>query len=133
MRVIQALSLLLLAGCQTTGGTSKGAALPDVGGVEQSWAHSQIVIPATRVKSNWPEEIAPWADPSGWQDYVRGELTTPNAKLPAVVYAHGCSGLPANAEFVDFLARLGFAVFAPNSFGRTGRKQHCYQQHGTPT
>lgn len=129
MRIFMFLAgLLVLAGCQTTGGPVPAGP----GGVEQSWAFARVVIPTSRLRGTNPMEVAIWADPDHWQDAVHARFRVPEDRVPAVIYLHGCAGLPPNAAFVDFLVGQGFAVFAPNSFGRSGRQSRCYAQKGTP-
>jgi dienelactone hydrolase len=120
--------MLMICGCQTT---ARGPAA--VGGVKQSWAFARVVAPAAHLRGAGNMEVAIWADPGDWQGAIARHLARPGAKLPAAVFLHGCAGLPGNAEFVALLTRLGYAVFAPNSFGRSGRRSYCYAQRGTDT
>jgi dienelactone hydrolase len=47
-------------------------------------------------------------------------------KLPAVLYLHDCPGLKIEAvRDVEELAKIGFAVFAPDSFDSRARKSDC--------
>jgi dienelactone hydrolase len=47
-------------------------------------------------------------------------------KFPVVIYMHGCNGFWTGTDRrVDFLASLGFAVIAPNSFSRKKVPTSC--------
>ena len=47
-------------------------------------------------------------------------------KFPTVIYMHGCNGFwPGTDRRVDFLAKLHFAVIAPNSFARKKVPNSC--------
>jgi dienelactone hydrolase len=47
-------------------------------------------------------------------------------KFPAVIYMHGCNGFWTGTDRrVDFLAKLHFAVIAPNSFARKKVPSSC--------
>ena len=120
--------LLALAGCRTAG----EAARPGLGPVEQSWLFARVVIPAKRLWGPKPMQVSIWADPDHWVGVVHHQLRVPEDRMPAAIYLHGCLGLGPEAAFVDFLVQQGFAVFAPNSFGRRGRRAACYAQEGTP-
>jgi len=61
------------------------------------------------------------------------ELTAkvrPGAKLPVIVYFHGCAGIRITSRgHLDQLATLDdFIVFAPDSFARA-RPQYCFANH----
>lgn len=127
--------LAALTGCQaSSGGARPGGAsgAGGVGGVEQAWLFARVMVPASAVNGSSAMEVAVWADPDHWQEAVRAQLRNPGGKMPAAVFLHGCAGLPGNTVFVEYLARQGIAVFAPNSFGRSGRRAACYAQKGTP-
>lgn len=54
------------------------------------------------------------------------------AKLPAVVYLHGCSGIWQGTHGrVQFMANLGFVVVAPASFARQKYPQSCDMPNNT--
>lgn len=51
---------------------------------------------------------------------------TSNKKFPTVIYMHGCNGFWTGTDRrVDFLAVLGFAVIAPDSFSRKKAPTSC--------
>ncbi|MEM7733927.1 MAG: dienelactone hydrolase family protein [Pseudomonadota bacterium] len=55
-----------------------------------------------------------------------------DAKLPAVIYLHGCSGIwQGTHRRVQFMANLGFVVVAPASFARQKYPQSCDVQTNT--
>ena len=60
---------------------------------------------------------------------VWGELKLPQSRaerVPAVVLAHGCGGLPpAPTGWADELNRMGFATFILDSFGGRGIRNTC--------
>ena len=58
---------------------------------------------------------------------IMAELTTvPNERFPLVVYMHGCNGFWAGTDRrIDFLARVGYAAIAPNSFARRKVPMNC--------
>jgi len=50
----------------------------------------------------------------------------PTEQYPVAIYMHGCDGFWSGTQFrVDWLARLGFVVIAPNSFAREFYPQSC--------
>ncbi len=54
----------------------------------------------------------------------------PGAKLPVVLYMHGCEGIRRQAgHYRELLLSLGYGVFMPDSFRRPGRR--ACDQHGS--
>lgn len=48
------------------------------------------------------------------------------ARLPVVIYLHGCAGFfPGTDLTLDFLAENGFGAVAPDSFARSARPPSC--------
>jgi len=46
--------------------------------------------------------------------------------IPLVIYVHGCAGLDEDAErWAQVLTSAGYAVVAPDSFARAGRRPRC--------
>ena len=58
--------------------------------------------------------------------YETAGLDLPDQKFPTVIYLHGCAGTWHGTHTrLDFLARHGFAVIAPQSFARSRYPQSC--------
>jgi len=68
------------------------------------------------------------------RQYVQEEIAKipPGTKLPTIIFFHGCLGLGIEPSLFGKLARWGFAVFAPDSFARTGREHTCYSGESQP-
>lgn len=50
----------------------------------------------------------------------------PDAAIPLVVYVHGCAGFDDDLEtWARALTSAGYALVAPDSFARAGRRSHC--------
>ena len=50
----------------------------------------------------------------------------PGVSLPVVLYLHGCTGIGVTAAQLPLVAeQAGFAMIAPNSFGRAVRPKNC--------
>ncbi len=53
------------------------------------------------------------------------------AKIPAVIFLHGCGGLGGNSiDAMNLFSNAGYSVFAPNSFARPGRARSCGRVRG---
>ena len=103
--------------------------------------HNKKFTPASKMSS------ADWNDPHELQrvwnaalvripredgSYISANMSKivskdlPNKKFPTVVYMHGCSGVWSGTYTrINFLARHGFAVIAPQSFARAKYPQSC--------
>lgn len=73
---------------------------------------------------HWPgEEAGLRLDDAGLAEASR---RLAGRQVPTVVYAHGCAGLgAASSAHGRMLARAGFVVLAPNSFGRAVKPVSC--------
>jgi dienelactone hydrolase len=91
-------------------------ARPDI---ELTWTEAEVVLPPFR----GGEEVLH----ANLEDSVVKErlASLPNrAKVPVVLYAHGCTGLGSRPFFRD-LARAGYVVIAPDSMARRYRPLQC--------
>lgn len=52
----------------------------------------------------------------------------PGARVPAVIYIHGCTGPITAHEWAEAINDVGFAFFAPDSFQRPNRFAGCYDK-----
>ena len=112
------------------------------GGISQHYSVHRYTDSADVSKSDWsdPQEMdRAWRaarvlvpQPGGAPRYTSiGELletdTDPVRGLyPTVLYLHGCSGIEAHSyRRMSYLARMGFAVIAPDSFAREKYPQSC--------
>lgn len=64
--------------------------------------------------------------PEEWGMRIEQEYLRPGARVPAVIYVHGCQGPAASHAWATVLNNLGYAFFAPDSFQRTNRVAGCY-------
>lgn len=103
--------------------------------------HNKKFTPPNKMKSS------DWSDPKElervWnaslvripidnRDYISAYMQNvhnkniPNKRFPTVIYMHGCSGIWSGTYTrLNFLAREGFAVIAPQSFARSKYPQSC--------
>lgn len=115
MRLLALLLPLLLAGCYL----SRSADLPDE--LRRTWDGATVVVPFSAVDPELP-------DVSGEMAAVEDRLRAarPAAKLPLVLFLHGCNGLhPGYRVDLAFLRSRGYAVVAPDSFAREYKPQSC--------
>ncbi len=130
------LLLAMLAACQMTYGVNDpiSATYDDANPLERTWLMSRVEVPKAFTKSGQNEWVTIWKDPRNWAKAVEEKLKSPTTPMSTAVFLHGCTGFTyANTDFVNLLVSEGWAVFAPNSFARPGRKSRCYQQRGTFT
>lgn len=104
------------------------AADPDV---VATWTGGIHYLPGAATKSGNHEE-APFKDetPEQWAQRLTKDVVKPGAKVPAVIYAHGCKGPLAAGTWAVSFNDFGFAFFAPDSFRRPGRVSLCYTSGG---
>lgn len=104
------------------------AADPDV---VATWTGGIHVLPGTATRSGNNEEI-PFEDetPEQWAKRITRDVVKPGVKVPAVIYAHGCTGPVAAGTWAIPFNDFGFAFFAPDSFRRPGRVSLCYTSGG---
>ena len=58
--------------------------------------------------------------------FIRDLSHSSDKKFPTVIYLHGCSGVWSGTHTrINFLAKSGFAVIAPQSFAREKYPQSC--------
>ena len=118
--------VVILAGCQTTGGT-RGGNYSTVGDVADTWRGGMHFAPRQATRSGSVESVALEEETlEQWRVRVSQEVIKPGAKVPAVIYAHGCKGLKAAGTWSLWFNEFGFAFFAPDSFKRPGRTALCY-------
>ncbi|MSP20652.1 MAG: hypothetical protein EXQ93_03850 [Alphaproteobacteria bacterium] len=114
--------LLIAVGVALTlvGGCAVGpqSAVTDLSDIERTWFRATIVLPPLGAVAPVRTTINSAAMRAHMQRLPAG------ARLPVVVYVHGCTGL-ANFAFLDRLAESGFVVVAPDSFARRYRPLQC--------
>ncbi len=120
---LSALLLLLLS--QT--GQAHHSPLPEgMSKAEAAWLWGHYTVPANITRDNSPywyrydhTDVNKINNPP-WVDVAAGHIK-PDARAPAVLVMHGCSGIfgSPNSYQVFFMER-GFAVFEPDSFARPG-------------
>ncbi len=118
-------ALLLLVVSQTGG--AHHSQLPEgMSKAEAAWLWGHYTVPASITRDNSPywyrydhADISKINNPS-WMVVASGHIK-PDARAPAVLVMHGCSGIfgSPNSYQVFFMER-GFAVFEPDSFARPG-------------
>ncbi|MDA7949442.1 MAG: hypothetical protein MPJ78_18430 [Hyphomicrobiaceae bacterium] len=98
--------------------------------IVSTWKGGIHVLPASATRSGAVEKPAfkDGETVKQWRTRLTRELVKPDAKVPAVIYAHGCKGPTAATAWAGLFNEFGFAVFAPDSFERPGRKQLCYRK-----
>jgi dienelactone hydrolase len=108
-------SAFLLAACQSTRTDLPKGMTP----VMATWFEATHSLPPSKTKSGTEENFrAKFGDPS-WRKQVGELLKNPEAKLPAVLYLHGCAGIRNNAyRYQELLNSEGYVVFMPDSFKR---------------
>ncbi|MEJ2382471.1 MAG: dienelactone hydrolase family protein [Gammaproteobacteria bacterium] len=107
---------MLAAGCQPNVRLPGG-----VTPVMATWLYGQYAIPAEYTRSGHEETFG--ATPGGlpWTTAAARALK-PGAKVPVVLYLHGCTGIKQQARlYRALLLSQGYAVFMPDSFQRPGR------------
>ncbi len=96
---------------------------PDAGdGLAQTWERAYLYLPAHRNGVT----VAVGGRRAG-AAVVTAEAAIPRGtRLPAVLFAHGCTGFAEGGRInARLLATAGYAVFAPASFARPGRPRTC--------
>ena len=87
-------------------------------------------LPASATRSGNFEDVAFKNDETleQWRRRLTQEMVKPNAKIPAVIFAHGCLGPRRAPDWAGTFNEFGFAFFAPDSFRRPGRVPLCYRK-----
>ena len=117
------LAAVVLLGCQSNLTQLPAGVTP----VQATWLYGKYTIPAKYVDSNKTLTFQQSVGEPQWSDVAAASLKS-GAKMPVVLYMHGCKGMSRQAElFRDLLVSEGYAVFMPDSFQRPGRKQ-CGEQ-----
>ena len=104
-----ALVLAALGAC--TAPSVQRAEAPDL---PQTWNRATIVLPPLGTGA----ALVTTVDSPAMQERMR--RVPANAKLPVVLYVHGCTGMGGLA-LLQALAEAGFVVVAPDSFARRYR------------
>ncbi len=112
--IAASVALTLVAGCAS----APPGATTELSDIERTWVRGTVVLPPLGAGAPLRTTINSAAMGAHLQRLPAG------AKLPVVVYVHGCTGL-ANFPFLDRLAESGFAVVAPDSFARRYRPLQC--------
>jgi len=123
---IAALNALALLVLSQTGQTHHSPLPEGMSKAEAAWLWGHYTVPANITRDNSPywyrydhTDVNKINDPP-WMEVAAGHIK-PEAKAPAVLVMHGCSGIFGipNSYQVFFMER-GFAVFEPDSFARPG-------------
>ena len=95
--------------------------------VIKTWAGGIHTLPGSATVSG-SRRLAYIIDenPEEWGIRVEQEYLRPGARVPAVIYIHGCRGPNTAHAWAVTVNKLGFAFFAPDSFQRTNRVAGCY-------
>ena len=112
--LLTTLIILLLAatGCNTTSEAD----------LKPTWLYGSVSIPGEGTKSGTAKVYD--NEPFGWSELARKDVKS-NAKIPAVLYMHGCSGLIRFSFVADLFTKQNYAAFAPDSFRRPDRVGGC--------
>ncbi len=101
----------LLTGCATVD-------FSDDPEIVRTWNQALIVLPPL-------DGPSPLVARRQSRDIARYERRlSPDVRFPTVILMHGCTGI-GNIDFLEELARQGFAVVAPDSFARRYRPLQC--------
>jgi dienelactone hydrolase len=101
--------------------------------------HNKVFVPNESISpADWsnPLELKRTWDyalvriPTGDQKFIKAYMHeldhSAEKKFPTVIYLHGCSGVWKGTHIrLNFLAKAGFAVIAPQSFARKKYTQSC--------
>lgn len=112
-----ALVLAALGAC--AGPAAQRAEAPDL---PQTWNRATIVLPPLGTGA----ALVTTVDSPAMQERLR--RVPANAKLPVVLYVHGCTGM-GGLTLLQALAEAGFVVVAPDSFARRYRPLQCDAQN----
>jgi hypothetical protein len=105
--------VLWLGGCGAPAGPR--ADVPDL---PQTWNRAMVVLPPLGAGA----ALVTMLDSPAMQERLR--RLPANARLPVVVYVHGCTGMGGFA-MLQAVAEAGFVVVAPDSFARRYRPLQC--------
>ncbi len=95
-----------------------------------TWKGGIHFLPASATRSGNIEDVAFENDETleQWRRWLTQEIVKPDAKIPAVIYAHGCEGPKRAPDWAGTFNEFGFAFFALDSFRRPGRVPLCYRK-----
>jgi dienelactone hydrolase len=113
----------VLAGLVGLGACAAIGAANDPDELTRTWDSAHVRIPGAAIG----EGSAKIRGLMGSRDIRRAMADIPpTRRLPTVIYLHGCDGMgpPANKD-IDNLSSAGYAVIAPDSFGRQYRPRDC--------
>ncbi len=103
---------LSAAGCKTTSEAD----------LKPTWLYGFVSIPGEWTKSGTDKVYE--NEPFGWSGLAQNDVKS-NAKMPALLYMHGCAGLTDFIVVRDLFVKQGYAVFAPDSYRRPDRVNSC--------
>jgi len=98
--------------------------------VVSTWKGGVHFLPASATQSGNYQNVVFENDETleEWRRRLTQEIVKPDAKIPAVIYAHGCKGPRSAPDWAGLFNDFGFAFFAPDSFRRPGRVPLCYRR-----
>lgn len=117
--------LWLFIGVISVQACASGGLLAPTSDLERTWTNALVALPplpsgAARPVGRLGRVL------SGADLPVRLGNTPTGAKLPVVLYLHGCTGLGSSSRaFMSWLAGNGYAVIAPDSMARKFRPLQC--------
>ncbi|MDJ0896605.1 MAG: dienelactone hydrolase family protein [Alphaproteobacteria bacterium] len=118
-RRLLGLAAMLCAALWLASGTVARANEPSE--IARTWDEARVALPTQFtgdrvVLGRWREAAV--------QDVLTRR--SPDVRVPAVIFLHGCSGFSLEAENIRLiLMDAGYAVFMPDSFARTKRRSNC--------
>ena len=117
--IVAAVALGLLVAC--AGGPSRDRSADLV----RTWARARVILP-NEIGGGRVLRMDSPALGRRLADYRGGAGAGAGAKLPVVLYLHGCTGLGQDSfAFMRALAAAGYAVIAPDSMARRFRPWQC--------
>ncbi len=91
--------------------------------LQRTWEQGFVMVPGAALGADAESFFGVFENPT-----IQGLLSQvpADARLPAVVYLHGCAGFGlTGARFQAIADESGYAVFMPNSFAREPRPRNC--------
>jgi dienelactone hydrolase len=119
MKLTKVLAMLVIAGfsasCVSANTSDSGPVEESLENVARTWNAARVFLPS----ADGPVRLSSLGD-------LQRHMTETKELLPIVIHMHGCSGFwPGTNRRGRYLASLGFAVIAPDSFARTNKKKSC--------
>ncbi len=91
--------------------------------LERTWNRGFVMVPGAALGEDADSFFGVLEDPT--IQALLGQVPE-DARLPVVVYLHGCAGFGlTGARFQAIADESGYAVFMPNSFAREPRPRNC--------